>query len=239
MAWKICGLIGTLTLGLAAMGCDSSGGDDPEGSGGATSTGTGTTGPSPYTGIAINPMNGWVSRMDNAASIQGAFYTFDDNEDGGTFEINPETYETYGPDICADGMAEQVMNMEFSTFWGGAIGFNLNQEEGSDTAMPYDATANGVTGFAFDIGPLPIGGELRFNVLVAGEPDNNYCKRITAETGMANEFRWSDLQLNCWAAEPVNPDATKIEAVHWQIVTNQSAAYPYDFCVSNITALQD
>jgi hypothetical protein len=236
MAWKICGLIGTLTLGLAALACDSSGDGTDKPGDGTTTDGTSTSGgTSTFEGHPLNPMNGWVARMDNEAGIQGAFYTFNDNEDGGDFVINPATYETAGATICADGTAEAVLNMEYAVYWGGAVGFNLNQEEGSDTAMAYDATANGVTGFGFDISTLPVGGQLRFNVLVSGEPENNYCALITATAG--NEFRWEDLKLSCWAAMPTTPDPTKIEAVHWQIVTNENAPYDFNFCVSNITAL--
>jgi hypothetical protein len=126
----------------------------------------------------------------------------------------------------------------YDIYWGGAIGFNLNQAEGDDPpAEPFDASAAGVTGFGFDVSALPIGGQLRFNVLVAGEDTNNYCAAITAPAG--NQFHWTDLKLSCWAAEDATPDPTRIQAVHWQIVTNDSGPFDFDFCVTNITALTD
>jgi hypothetical protein len=184
------------------------------------------------------PTNGWLAAdaEGNTVGIQGAFYTFGDVDDGGDFVIEPASYENAGGTVCAKGTAEIVQNAEYDIYWGGAIGFNLNQNEGEDTANPFNAQAAGVTGFGFHIGPLPVGGQLRFNVVVAGDT-NNYCKAITGEQSVM--MRWEDLQQSCWAAMPVTPDPTNIEAIHWQIVTNDANSYEFDFCVEGLVALTD
>jgi len=226
-----------------SLGSGGSGGSGaPGGSGNTPACDEGAAGAGGEGGASgeysLEPFNGWVDRCSNDFGIQGALYTFGDEADGGAFLIEPDSFASAGDEICVHGTSERVIDGQFGVYWGGAIGFNLHQEEGNDTpALPYDARANGVTGFGFDISELPAGGQLRFNVLVAGEPDNNYCAPINTESN--NEFRWDDLRLSCWAPEDETPDATKIQAVHWQIVTRESVAYDFDFCLDNLHVLTD
>jgi hypothetical protein len=207
------------------------------GSNGITTTSGGTTtGGTPMVGYPIQPTNGWVSADSNPFKIQGTFYTYGDWEDGGEFLIYPKGFENSGNSICVEGTAEQVLNQNYDVYWGGAVGFNLNQASPDATAYGYNAADYGITGFAFDIGPLPIGGELRFNVVVDGMAEN-YCAPITHARRV--EMRWEDLLLSCWAAEPVNPDETVVQSLHWQIVTNDAGAYGFSFCIENLMVLTD
>ncbi len=184
--------------------------------------------------------DGWVSIDRNPFGIQGAFYVFDDSLDGGGSTIvryddgNPSRY-------CATGLAGQVRPgadgiPAFDIYWGAAIGFNLFQEEGADTSLPYDAAANGIIGFAFALdGPevLPPDGELRFNVKVYGDP-SVYCARV-AGAGIST-FLLSDLHQNCWENDLTapTPDRTRLESLQWQYVTNLSSSYKFDTCIAGL-----
>jgi hypothetical protein len=47
------------------------------------------------------------------------------------------------------------------------------------------------------------------------------------------------MKLSCWAAESATPDPTRIEALYWQIVTNDATAYDFGFCIEDLVALTD
>lgn len=240
-----------LSFGLGSLllaGCDSSSDGDTS-SGGSTST---TTSGGTLEGTPIPFENGWAAFDQNPFAIQGAFYTFKDNpEDAdsdtvvGTSTIAPESFADGGMQVCATGSAGQVMMangaLAYDDYWGAAIGFNLKQVEGEDAALPFDATATmpPITGFSFNVAgadPLPAGGELRFNIKVAGDT-NNYCAKITAAG--PNSFRLTEMLQSCWMPEQITPDPTKLEALHWQYVTNSTASYNFDICITELRALTD
>lgn len=225
-------------------GCDSgdSGSSGPSGN-------TSTTGGGMLEGSPIPFMDGWVPYDQNDFFIQGAFYTFKDNPedaDGdsiiGTSTISPDMFGAgSGTQICAQGSAGQVIEMNYDDYWGAAIGLNLKQEVGDDAALPFDATMTDppITGFSFNIAganPLPEGGELRFNIKVANDT-NNYCAKITSAG--PNSFRFSQLLQSCWAPEQITPDPTKLEALHWQYVTKTDKTYEFDICITELRALTD
>ncbi|HEY6722882.1 MAG TPA: hypothetical protein VI197_02590 [Polyangiaceae bacterium] len=242
-----------LSVGLGSLwlaGCDSSSEEGDTSSAAASTTGGGGM----LTGTPIPFSNGWVPFAENPFLIQGAFYTFKDNPedaDGdtiiGTSLITPESFADSGAQICATGTAGKVDGKNtdgsdaYDDFWGAAIGLNLKQEEGMDAALAFDAAAAGLTGFSFMIegaSPIPAGGELRFNIKVAGD-SNNYCKKITAAG--ANTFKLSEMYQSCWMNDTTlpTPDATKLEAIHWQYVTNTSASYDFDICITALAGTTD
>lgn len=203
-------------------------------------------------GLPIPFEDGWASEDQNELGIQGEFYTFSDSEsdtDGngsiGTSSIEPETFADSGAEICTHGSAGQVLDgpdgqPDYLTYWGAAIGFNLNQEEGEDAALAYDATAHKVVGFSFVVAgssPIPPVGELRFNLKVAGDA-HNYCTEIVAP-GLST-FLFTDLWQDCWVVpSDTSPslDPTQLEALHWQYVTTSTASYDFDICISDLRAI--
>lgn len=243
MAWTARAIIGLsfgLGVALAATACGSDS-SSSNSSGLTSTTGGGEGTPIPFE-------NGWVPIQE--FGIQGSFYTFKDDMDTnnngivGTSMIMPDSFADGGMQICASGSAGQVMNDDagqpaYSDYWGTAVGLNLSQEAGNDTAFPYDAAANGVVGFSFTLAggdPVPAGGELRFNIKVAGD-DHNYCQKIKAagdSTFMINQM-WQD----CWNMDATapTPDPTKLEALHWQYVTNVNATYSFDLCITELRVI--
>ncbi|HEU5075460.1 MAG TPA: hypothetical protein VFU02_14815 [Polyangiaceae bacterium] len=247
MAWTLRALMG-LSFGLGSLllaGCDSSSEGDTS-SGGSTNTSTTSGGTAEGTVIPFE--NGWAPAGENDFFIQGSFYTFKDNpEDAdsggivGTSLIMPDSFADAGTQVCATGSAGQVIDKNFDDYWGAAIGFNLKQVEGEDAALPFDATATTppITGFSFTIAggnPLPEGGELRFNVKVAGDT-NNYCAKISSAGNVS--FRLTELLQSCWMPEQITPDPTKLEALHWQYVTKEAMTYDFDLCITELRALTD
>lgn len=247
MAWTLRAFMG-LSFGLCSLvlaGCDSSSDGDTSSPEGPTTTGGGGE----LEGTLIPFSDGWVPYDQNPFLIQGAFYTFKDNpedadSDGivGTSTISPDMFGAgSGTQVCATGSAGAVIDGNYDDYWGAAIGLNLKQEVGSDEALPFNATATNppVTGFSFNIAggnPLPTGGELRFNVKVAGDT-NNYCAKILAPG--PNSFRLTELLQSCWTPQQVTPDPSKLEALHWQYVTKEGMSYDFDLCITELRALTD
>jgi len=249
MAWTSRGLLG-LSFGLVSLVLAGCGSDDSSSSSGGIPTTT-TTGGGDLMGEPIPFADGWAALDQNTVGIQGAFYTFKDDEDSdgdgvvGTSTISPDSFEGTGTQVCATGNAGMVMNgtdgmPAYDDYWGTAIGFNLSQDVGVDTALPYDAAAKGVTGFSFMLAgdnPIPAGGELRFNIKVAGDT-NNYCRKVSAAGPVT--LKLTDMWQSCWenVATAPTPDPTKLEAIHWQYVTNTTASYDFSLCVTELRALK-
>jgi len=228
------------------------GGANPSGTAGTPGTGggnTGGSGPAPE-GVPITPTDGWVDAASNALGIVGALYSYADDTSGmglmGTF---------VGETGCMKGTAAQVMDPCtvaptasdcFGTFWGAAMGLNLNQPKDPATGMgvkdplPFDASM--LRGFTFEItGPtIPVAKSLRFKVENAkGEFCTPPSKKVLPGV---NTFEFKDLIAECWhTTEPPNATAETAQSallkISWAVVTDKMATVPFDFCVSNIRAL--
>jgi hypothetical protein len=109
------------------------------------------------------------------------------------------------------------------------------------TPAPFNASA--LTGFAFEISGDGVPGtkDLRFKIENAsGEFCNPGTKPV--KKGV-NSFKFGDLVKECWkmptATTPTGESAkADLIKIAWQVVTNASGTVPFDFCVSNVRALQ-
>ncbi|HVJ19317.1 MAG TPA: hypothetical protein VM686_28050 [Polyangiaceae bacterium] len=252
MATTLRSLFGLSILLLANAGCD--GGDDsdarsgPKAVGGSSaaggSGGTGGTAALPE-GVPLTPLDGWVDGASNTVGIQGAMFSYADSTSGMSM-IEDFT----GANACITGTAAKVDMMCtieppatdcYGTFWGAAIGLNLNQPidmstmEGADP-MPYDATA--LTGFAFEITGSMVPASLRFKV---EDGTNEYCTPATVPVKAgANTVSFEQLVTNCWTkgGTPASGAKSSLLKVSWQVVTNAMSTVPFDFCVSNVRAME-
>ncbi len=188
-------------------------------SGGDSCTATGAA----TAAVPITPADGWVDCASNSIGIQGAFYTYDDE----TSTITPEDFSASGAEVCVTG----TVAASSADVWGAGVGFNLNQDVGSDTANAWDATAAGVTGISFNLSALPAGGLLRLIYTSAGV---DYCVEVTA-AGMQTVL-FSETAEECWSAGGGAPPVTTLESVKWQVaaVTDE---YAFDFCISEVAAV--
>lgn len=218
-------------------------------------TGTGTSGSSAGgtggdlpAGVPISPMEGWVNADTNSLMIQGAMFSYaDDTSKMGLVE------DFTGSNACIKGTAAKVDKMCtpvapatdcYGTFWGAAIGLNLNQPidpvtmEGVDPPLAFDGSA--IKGFAFEVNGTTVPTRLRFKV--EGPSGAEFCNtsKLPIKLG-ANTVMLSDLVTACWmppagaaTAETVKSMMTKIA---WQVYTVDSGTTDFDFCVSNVRVL--
>ena len=199
----------------------------------ASTTGGPVVSPIPFT-------DGWAPLDANILGIQGAFYVAADSSGGGNSLIQGDFA---GTRACARGIAAQVLSgpdgaPDYARYWGTLMGFNLVQEAGSDVPLSYDAAFHGIVAFGFNIGganPLPPAGVLRFSVRVYGD-SSVYCTELRS-SGVQVAYL-TDMRRNCWeqdATEP-SPDATRLEALHWQYATNAGSSYAFDLCIDELVA---
>jgi hypothetical protein len=224
---------------------------------GSTTTG-GTGGGEVGEGVPLSPMNGWVDGASNTLMIQGAMFPFGDPTS--LMGSMPVDFSMSGTDACFKGTAAKVdmASMACTTkmftppatdcygeFWGAAIGLNLNQQidmtsmMGGDP-MPFNASA--IKGFAFEIDGMvvPAPTALRFKVEDAG---GEFCNPAAKPVKKgANSFMFEDLIKECWKPVATAANASTAKAgvikIAWQVVTNDKGTVPFDFCVSNVRALQ-
>jgi hypothetical protein len=246
-------LLGISVLGLAA-GCDPAATDDT-GTGGkiavggtASTAGTGGTGGAamPTDGVLIPFADGWVDVASNALSIQGAIFAYgDDTSKTGMME------DFMGANACIKGTAAEVVDPCtivppavdcYGTFWGAAIGLNLNQPKDPDTgmgvevALPFDAST--LKGFRFTLSGGTVPTTLRFKVEDDATPAKEYCTSKTVGAGTTTVL-FSELTAECWKSGGATAETAKgkIVKIAWQTVTKKGATIPFDYCVSDIVAL--
>lgn len=220
-------------------------------SGGSDATG-GTGGGDLPAGVPLTPTDGWVDGMSNTIGVQGAMFSYSDDTSG--MGLTPDFT---GSNACIKGAAAKVdlkctpmapATDCYGQFWGAAIGLNLNQPTvmtdgmamGGDP-MPYDGSA--LKGFAFEVSGsmVPAPKDIRFKV---EGPSGEFCNVSTTKPikAGANTFMFDDLITACW--KPVMGAATgttvkgSLIKIAWQVVTNSASTVPFDFCISNVRALQ-
>jgi hypothetical protein len=223
--------------------------------GGSSSTGgTGTGGGGDLpAGVPLTVMDGWVDGAGNSLMVQGAMFEYaDDTSAMGMMK------DFTGTKACISGTAAKVdlmctkpAGMDcYGVYWGAAIGLNLNQPTVDDPAnpgtmiggdpMPFNASA--IKGFAFNIEGTKVPTSLRFKVEggTAAAPVE-YCTPTAKSVKLgANSFLFSDLITECWKTGGMNAETAKsgIVKIAWQVVTNDKATVPFDYCVSDVRALQ-
>jgi hypothetical protein len=266
------GLILGVTILGALVGCDNGGDDDtgPAAVGGSANTSAGTNSTAGTTvlpmggstatggtgggdlpaGVPLTPTDGWVDGMSNSLMVQGAMFSYSDMTSGMGL-----TGDFTGSNACIKGTAAKVdlkctpvapATDCYGTFWGAAIGLNMNQPIDMTTMMgadpmPFDASA--IKGFAFEVTGtmVPAPKDIRFKV---EGPTGEFCNVGTMKPVQmgANTFMFEDLITACW--KPVMGAATaattksSVLKIAWQVVTNSSSTVPFDFCISNVRALQ-
>jgi len=253
---------GAAGAGSGVAGAQTGGAGAPATAGTTGSAGAGTAGGAPLPeGIPLTPSAGWVP-VDNAAMIQGAVFSFaDPYSKVGLMDNLMDATDTRG--ACISGTAAKVdtasdvcVNKTFTPpatdcygeYWGAAIGMNLNQAidmtltpPAGGTPAPYDASA--LKGFAFEVqgDTVPAPGSFRFKV---EDGTKEYCNPSSLKIKVGvNTVLFSDLVAECWS--PPSPPSkaddpavqSKLIKISWQVVTNTSAAVPFNFCISNIRAL--
>ncbi len=262
MTFSVRSVLGLSILLAAAVGCDdgTSGGGGNGGpqavtggaantggtsSGGGTSTGGGTA----TAGVPLTATEGWVDGASNTLGVQGAMFSYADATSGATM-----TEDFTGTNACITGTAAKVdLNCTpsdpggdcYGEYWGAAIGLNLNQPIDQTTMMgadpmPFDLSS--VTAFSFNISGSTVPAQIRFKVEIGSDADHveEYCTPSTVPVVTGDQtVNLSDLVTMCWGSEGM-PLTAKTSAIKiaWHVVTNDASEVPFDFCVSDIRAVQ-
>lgn len=251
---------GVIHVGGSTAGTSSAAGSSVlpmGGSAGTSAGGTGTGGTGMLAeGVPLTVMDGWVDGMGNTLKVQGAMFSYADP----TSLMGPPamTSDFVGTHACIKGTAAKVDMKStacttkmftppavdcYGEYWGAAIGLNMNQAIDMTTMMggmpaPYDASA--IKGFAFTISGMTVPTSLRFKV---EDASGEYCTPATVPVKSGpNTIMLSQLIKECWApkAGAATADSAKagLVKIAWQVVTNATAAIPFDYCVEDLRATQ-
>jgi hypothetical protein len=222
----------------------------------------------------IPDSGGWVDATTTLTTmIQGAWYGYGDmtGPDGTsatgdcekaghaitdcsmiTMPVNGSFPQTTPGVMCTSGTAAKVpggaagpTQADYSAVWGAGIAMDLNATGGdAGTKMPYNATANHVIGFAFDIDVAPplTGMRVEFPTpaTASGAAYWNGGDATMANSPVKkghNEFLFTKVGGPSYLAAPPAFDPTMINSIQFHIPTNATAAVPYMFCLSNMAAI--
>jgi hypothetical protein len=194
----------------------------------------------PRTKTDLTPTNGRVECTTNDFGIEG---------DWKLNSSDPQLMTTNftGSMVCGSGTIAQVIPTatsngapDFGRYWGGGLAFIMYNGSAGAPALPYNATANGLTGISAKItantGTIPA--QMRFKFKMIGSNDS-YCKEVDGATsGQTIVLHTGDAVHDCWAPDNASTlDVTMIENYEVQVVSQTSMAVPFDFCLTEITAL--
>ncbi len=186
-------------------------------------------------GCALTPnKDGWVSVASNGAHVQGAVFTYQSM--GSTImplttATTPFTNAGDGK-LCVKGSTAKVVGMDFSTYYGAGMGFDLCQA--SDSAptkytLGQCPLGNGLGGLRFKLSGASIPSELRVSFHEANRAESTY---VLAKAG-DNEALFKDGKV---AYDPLAPmvNVANIDSVHFMIPGSELDAVPFDFCVEQV-----
>jgi hypothetical protein len=167
-----------------------------------------------------------------------------DAGDGGFTSTFPQS--TLGT-MCLSGTAAKVLGAEYSNMFGIGIGLDFNNKGG--VKMPYDATANKVTGFSFTVSGIPAGVSMRVELPIPATDANGDAWSLTLSTDGSYTVDLSTAVADPNGLRPAfvptgtQPafDPTKIESIQFHLPANPSAANTIPaaspLCVSNLQAI--
>jgi hypothetical protein len=210
---------------------------------------------------------GWVDRTaTGSTNIQGRWYSFADGfgADGttatGACEMtgqhapaecsqlttpSPGGFPNVAGKMCTAGVAARVINVvgstipDYNKISGAGIALSFNLADMTATPRPYNAFANGVRGIAFDIDNVPAPG-IRVQFPTATAPNPAFWGGFNVVSPVVaghNEVLWTHVEGPFYDAVAPAFDPTTVLRVEFLVPTNATAASPFSFCVSNLSAL--
>jgi hypothetical protein len=139
--------------------------------------------------------------------------------------------------VVAKAVAGSDGTADYANIYGARIGLTLND------GAPFDASAHGVTGFAFHIdSELPINAGIQVQMATVGANlDPAWWGGAVAERSPVhaghNEFRWVDVGGPLSARPQPRFDAAKLLSIAFDVPTDPAGAKTFSFCISRLTAL--
>jgi len=151
--------------------------------------------------------------------------------------------------MCTSGTAAKVLTQvggtmpDYTWMWGAGIGLDLNNGGGDAgaTKLPYNATAAGVVGIAFDIDSVPLA-TLRVELPTATQDGTSAAfwggdQMSSPILKGHNEFLWKDVKGPFYDSVAPPFDPTTILSIQFHIPTTTTASAAYSFCISNLSAI--
>lgn len=236
--------------GSAAGGSSSAGGKT--GVGGVTSVGgkSGVGGSATGGGSSVDPTKAIATKDSylEAQGYKGNTWVSSDESSGGTSKL------TLNPDyMCATGTLAMVPKIEgtsdydYSTYWGGGIGRNLNQVAGGDAAdqEPAPADISDYTSVKVTLDGVK-GYSVRLQVEVMADADAGeasatyYCADLT-ETG--GTVKLADMYEGCWSpktstSKVFDPATMQATSISIALVTDNKSEHAVDICVTELTFVE-
>jgi hypothetical protein len=200
-------------------------------SGGSAEAGSGCP------GVALTPdATGYVAPASNMLGINGSWFVYSDCTDLGgkncsTVNSPPTTsFPNTGGSMCTSGMTSAN-----TAAWGAGIALELNDDGANHRQSPYDATAQGVVGFCFQLSgsAIPPGLRLAFTTTTSG--DDAPFKAISG-TG-SHTVLFSQTGPGSWFKNTSPLDTHNLVLMQFQIPSMAGQTVPWDFCVTGMTAL--
>lgn len=146
--------------------------------------------------------------------------------------------------MCLSGTAAKVLGSDYTNMFGIGIGLDFNNQGG--VKMPYNATANKVTGFSFNLTGVPSSG-VRIELPIPATDSSGDAWAFTAmkdgpvqidlTTMTSDSHALKESFMPTSGTEPPF-DATKVESIQFHVPTNINAAVTVTMmCVSNFQAI--
>jgi hypothetical protein len=247
-----------LLLGSAVVvaGCSTSSNAPTDGS-----TGAGGSSAVEKGVLLVPDATGWVDKgVTMTTMIQGAWYGYGDLADctaaghptTACSVIDKPTLGSFPQDVpgsmCTSGTAAVVpTSADYSAIWGAGIALDLNSAGGDASTtvkVPYNAPANGVIGFSFDINVAPPLSGMRVEFPTpATSSAAAYWNGGDPTAGNSpvkmghNVILWAKVGGPSYATNPPLFDPTMINSIQFHIPTNITSTVPFNYCISNLTAL--
>jgi hypothetical protein len=178
--------------------------------------------------------DGWVDVASNGANVQGSVFTYASKASvimPLTTATTPFTNAGDGR-LCVKGEAAKVLEMDFATYFGVGMAFDLCQ---ASSTMPTKYTISTcplgktLSGLRFKVSGTTIPSELRVQFHEAGREQSAY---VLATPG-ANTALFKDGKVAYDMTAPMI-NVANIDSVHFVVPTNEQSAVPFDFCVEQI-----
>jgi hypothetical protein len=234
----------TGTGGTPATGGTPGTGGTPATGGTTGGGGAAPSGPLQFTG-------GWVDATTNSYGIQGSIYTFDDgvgstiSPDCGTGATCFGGTTTPTTRFCVNGTDTTVgyesdgVTLDYSTYWGAAVGFDLNDPAGG-TKTTYPAASHHVVGFSMNLTNSTYPSDkVQFTYSVYnGSTNVQYC--LQQLYAGANTVYFTNTQTLCWTTGgtlfPTN-DVNGVVSMQWGVPSSPDGPVPFNFCIDSLTPI--
>jgi hypothetical protein len=192
----------------------------------------------------------WVGQCENRFGLQGAWFAYDDNEDGGISEITMDYSEAPSGKVCASGVGGQVWYDDYAKYWGAGFGVNICTT-GEEDARVVDTLGEctlfdprtKIIGFRVTVegdqipaGPAGADPQLRVQFAEEDRAESTYL--VVDAAGGTADYMFEDAVVKYAVdrgdtdVEPIHVD--KIIALQFQVSTTAEGDTPFSFCVSDI-----